>query len=109
MTLPVEPLNQQRNRLFLPLVALGSAIVVFTIATVFFIPLISDNSAKTDAFLTGITKNYGAQEMSSSRWGTLYVRIDGKSISCGQVSNPDLAAHKPIKCSDGTVLQYKNG
>lgn len=64
-----------------------------------------DNAFETEGSqMQTVAKDYGAQEVSWGRYGLMYVKIEGKSLTCGQLSDTELADRKPIRCSDGTVI-----
>lgn len=92
-----------------PFIILASAAVAMLVFFNVVLPALHQMFADGDQKFATIAKDYGVQEASWGRYGIMYVKVDGKNLTCGQLSDEELAKHNPIKCSDGTVIQHKNG
>jgi hypothetical protein len=98
--------NYKRRQSFIILASLAAGMLVsFNVV----LPALEKMFEDGDQRFATIAKDYGVQEASWGRYGIMYVKVDGKNLTCGQLSDAELANHKPIKCSDGTVIQRKNG
>jgi hypothetical protein len=88
---------------------------VLVIALVVIIPIVayvllnvpsftSTAISKESARIKDFKEAYGVEQILMSRPDTITLVVQGKRLTCDQLSNKQIEARVPMKCSDGTVL-----
>lgn len=67
--------------------------------------LTSTAISKESARIKDFKDSYGIEQIVMSRPDTITLVVNGKRLTCDQLSDKQLAARAPMKCNDGTVLK----